>query len=175
MANPAVIGAVIKLLADKDVWKGIGLLIATLCVPIILIIIALLSIQSGFAKHNNEAIDTVFNNKSVSLLAPREYKEHIKDMKKAFKKIDEEVEKNEEDDGLDSTRIKAVFYALFFKEEVLFETEITEDDEEIEVSKVDFEKFVNCFVSAERLPEVYRRIQNGFDIEISPEDKANAT
>lgn len=175
MASPAVIGAIIKLLTDKDVWKGIGVLIATLCVPLILIIVAFLSIQSGFAKHNNEAIDAIFNDKSVSLLAPREYKEHIKDMKKAFKKIDEEVEKNEEDDGLDSTRIKAVFYALFFKEEVLFETEITEDDEEIEGSKVDFERFVNCFVSAERLPEVYRRIQNDFDIEITPEDKANAT
>lgn len=175
MASSAVVLSLIKALSDKKFWKGIGIVIGTLCVPIILIVMAVFTIQSAFAEHNNEAVDAVFNNKSAGIFTPNEYKKHIKEMQKAFKKLDNEISEYEDDDSLDSIRIKAIFYALFFEKESLFEIEIKDDGEEIEIDKVDFEDFVKCFSSAEKLSEIYTEIEDELDIEISYEDKANAS
>ncbi len=180
-----LIKAIATALTNKKVWQIIGVLVFSICLPFIICIVVVINLEAGMSWHNNEAIAVAFYDKEIPSSLPKEYEEHLKDMQKAFNKIEKEIEKieesedNEEDDeetiSLDQTRVKAVFYALFFKEEIIFETKTNENGEKIEIDKVDFESFVNCFADEERMPGIYRNLESELKIDITPEDKANAT
>ena len=65
MAAPAAITLAVKAAiaaaTDKRTWKAVGVLIAAILTPFILVIVMILSLLSGTSQHNNAAIDLCFN------------------------------------------------------------------------------------------------------------------
>lgn len=194
MADPATLGfikkAVLSALSDEKMRKGIGWTIAAILSPFILIIIILCGLLSGMANHNNTALDLSFHGGSISGNIPEEYREHIEDMRNSFEmligRIEEVNGQMEDGDSLDSIRVKAVFYSLYFGED--------------HPSSVDQGKYVDCFVTYEErirtitdeegnefeetymvaipitnLSEIYRNIEAIIGKSVTYEDMANAT
>ena len=143
MADPASMGVIAKApisaLSDERLRKGIGWTIAAILSPFILIIVILCGLLSGTASHNNNALYLSFNESSMSGNIPEEYKGHIEDMRRSFLILDEKIEETnsqmEDGDSLDSIRVKAIFYSLYFGEN--------------HPSGVNRGKYMDCFVTYE--------------------------
>jgi hypothetical protein len=142
MAVPATIALAVKtavaLSTDKRTWKTVGVVIASILTPIILIVIMISSILAAGSDHNKAAIDLCFNGSSIPSKMPAEYAAHISDMKDCFAVLDEaisEVEAWMEDGVLDNIRIKSLFYSLYF------------GAENLSLSSTEARVFVDCFVT----------------------------
>jgi hypothetical protein len=151
MAAPAAVTIAIKAAiaaaTDKRTWKVIGILIAAILTPLILMIVMILSLLSGTSEHNNAAIDLCFNGGVVASSAPAEYRAYIGQMSECFSVLDKavsDVEAGMEGSTLDSVRIKSIFYSLYFGAEslALFDAEAR--------------SFVDCFVAYEQDSENHR-------------------
>jgi len=145
MATPAAITLAVKAAiaaaADKRTWKVIGVVIASILTPILLIVIMIMSILSGGSDHNKAAIDLCFNGGSIPAAMPAEYASHISNMSDCFAALDgaiSEVEAMTEGGALDNIRIKSIFYSLHF------------GAENLSLSASEALAFVDCFVSYEK-------------------------
>ena len=138
MANPVLIKAAVMLLTDKRTWKAIGVVIAAVLTPFILIIIMINAMLYGTASHNNAAVELTFYGGSIPITMPGEYRDYITEMRSCFSSLDEAIaaleEMMEDGDSLDSNRIKAVFYALNF------------GTENLSLRRAKAREFVDCFV-----------------------------
>ena len=138
MANPALIKAAVMLLTDKRTWKAIGVVIAAVLTPFILIIIMVGAMLYGTASHNNAAVELTFYGGSIPITMPGEYRDYITEMRSCFSSLDGAIaaveEMMEDGDSLDSNRIKAVFYALNF------------GTENLSLRRAKAREFVDCFV-----------------------------
>jgi hypothetical protein len=94
---------------------------------------------SGTADHNNSAVDLCFNGGVVSGSVPESYRGYIEDMRSSFTMLDGSIAalnvEMEDGDSLDSVRLKAIFYSLFFGE--------------ASPSRLEHRKFAECFVAYE--------------------------
>ena len=98
------------------------MIIAVVLSPVILLNVLICSLVSGTADHNNTAVDLTFHGGAVSEQAPLEYRQYIEDMRGSFGELDvavSEITPQMESGSIDSTRIKAIFYSLFFGAENL--------------------------------------------------------
>lgn len=192
MAAPAAVGMLVKAalaLSDERARKRMGWIIVGILSPILLIIVLMVSLLSATAEHNNNAVELSFHGGTVPDSIPLEYRQYIEDMQKSFALLDSEIVNlnNEmEDESLDSTRVKAIFFAIYFGED--------------QPSKADHKSFVECFACREErtrivdngdgttskktytvmvpinsLPEIYTNLSDLLGIEVSQEDKANAS
>ena len=144
MAVPATIALVVKtavaLATEKRTRKAIGVVIASILTPIILIVVMISSILSAGSDHNKAAIDLCFNGSSIPSTMPAEYAAHISNMKNCFAVLDEaisEVEARMEGGALDNIRIKSLFYSLNF------------GAKNLSLSSAEASAFVDCFVTYE--------------------------
>jgi cell wall-associated NlpC family hydrolase len=193
MADPRSLGIIVKTalsaLSDGRLRKGIGWTIAAILSPFILTIVIILSLLSGTTNHNNNALYLSFNRGSISADIPEEYRGHIEDMRRSFTMLDGKIEginkQIEDGNSLDSIRVKAIFYSLYFGEN--------------QPSNIDKAKFVDCFIRYEELkrtvtdeegneyeetyivpvpitnlPEVYKNIETTMENSVTYEDMANA-
>lgn len=148
-------------------------------------IVVIISLLCGTSYHNNAAIDLAFHGGAISSQMPADYTDHIRDMRDSFSKLDIAIEENSkelESGSLDGTRVKAVFYSLFFGADSL--------------QKMDssfYRTFTDCFVRYETrhdekkntnstvaipiisLPEVYAKLESTLARTITNEDRANAS
>lgn len=193
MAVPAAAAAAkiaATVLTNEKLRKTAGWIIAAVLSPLILIIVLICSLLSGTAGHNNMAVELCFNGGVISGNVPEEYRGYIEDMRGSFALLDGAIAgvngRMEDGDSLDSVRVKAVFYALYFGAE--------------SPSRTDHSRFVDCFVTYEErtrtvenddgttseetytvavpireLPVVYANIASAMGISITPENRANAT
>ncbi|WP_132996218.1 C40 family peptidase [Sporanaerobacter acetigenes] len=193
MTNPGILGLITKTtitaLLDERLRKGIGWTIAVILSPFILIIVIICALLSGMTNHNNNALDLSFNGGSISDNIPEEYRGHIEDMRSSFTILDSKIiDKNnqmEDDDSLDSIRVKAIFYSLYFGEK--------------HPSSINQAKYVDCFVTYEQrirtvtdeegnkyeetytvaipitnLSKIYKNIETTMENSVNYEDMANA-
>lgn len=193
MADPATITLAVKAAiaaaSDKRTWKAVGVLIATILTPFILIIVMITSLLSGTANHNNAAVALSFHGGVISGQVPEDYRQYIEDMRQSFSELDtaiSEITPLIEDGSLDSTQVKAIFYALYFGADSL--------------RGMDYQVFADCFVRYEErtrtwtdedkvehketytvavpltsLPEIYARLEETLGLYISYEKQANAS
>ena len=95
---------------------------------------------SGGADHNNKVLDLCFHGGVISGNVPEDYRKHIEDMRSSFTVIDEKISavnaRMENDSSLDSIRVKAVFYSLYFSSD--------------QPSMLDSSKYIDCFVTYEQ-------------------------
>ncbi len=110
-----------RVLTDKKLHTGLGKVVAAILSPLVLFIVVLCALLSGTSQHNNAVVDLCFYGEEISENAPPEYKEHITQMRAAFAIIDCEVARvnaiTENGNGLDGTRLKSIFYTLYFGSE----------------------------------------------------------
>jgi murein DD-endopeptidase MepM/ murein hydrolase activator NlpD len=145
MADPATIALAVKTAiaaaSDKRTWKAVGVLIAAVLTPFILIIVMIMSLLSGTAQHNDSAVDLVFNGGSISAQVPAEYRQYIEDMRGSFSALDgavSEITPQIESGSIDTTRVKSIFYSLYF------------GAENLQMDKSDCRKFADAFVKYEK-------------------------
>ncbi|HBB29407.1 MAG TPA: M23 family peptidase, partial [Clostridiales bacterium] len=137
MADPILFtkAAVMALNSDKF-RKGIGWTVVAILSPIIVIIALLLGILSGAANHNSMALNLSFNGGVIAGNVPEEYRVHIEDMRNSFTLLDGTIAlvnvMMENENSIDSVKIKAIFYSLYFGAD--------------RPSMIDSIKFVYCFV-----------------------------
>lgn len=140
MADPVLIAkAAAMALSDERVRKGIGWTIAAILSPVIVILVLISGMLSGTSNHNNTALDLCFHGGVIAENVPEDYRGHIEDMRNSFTILDEKIADinagMENKDSLDSVRVKAVFYSLYFGVD--------------QPSMIDSKKYVDCFVTYE--------------------------
>ena len=175
MADPATITMAVKaaiaLATDKRTWKAIGVVIASILTPIILIVVMIASILSAGSDHNKAAIELSFNGGGIPSAMPAEYASHISAMNDCFTVLDEaisDVEAQMEGGALDNIRIKSLFYSLNF------------GAENLSLSAAEARAFVHCFVSYEDGAAVPASLETAYEklslagITVTGEVKANA-
>ncbi|AGA68856.1 hypothetical protein Desdi_1346 [Desulfitobacterium dichloroeliminans LMG P-21439] len=145
MADPATITLAVKAAiaaaTDKRTWKAVGILIATILTPFILVIVIILSLLSGTSEHNNAAIDLCFNGGVAGSSVPAEYTAYIEDMSGCFSVLDQAIADTEvgmNGGALDNVRIKSIFYSLYF------------GAENLSLSDAEARAFMDCFVTYEK-------------------------
>ena len=162
--------------------------------PIIILLVLLCSLLSGTADHNTTALELCFHGGVISDSVPEDYRGHIENMRDSFSILEgsaTELDGQMEDgDSLDQTRVKAVFYALYFGEKqpsqrahqqyldcfITYEertrtvTEVDDAGNEVEV-----EETYTVAVPIRDLSVVYENIRSKMGTEITAEDQANAT
>ena len=149
MAAPVVaiaVKAAVAAATDKRTWKAIAVVFTAAAMPLILAILVLMSFLSGGASHNNDVVSVVFHGGELPAGTPAEYRQRITDMQDAFGMLDDAITKlnaSSKDGSLDSTRVKAVFYSLYFGADSL--------------QGVDYSAFAGCFVKTENCS---RTVQN---------------
>ena len=144
MVNSAMLAvkAALAAASDRRTRKAAGVLLAAVLTPFLLIVVVILSLLSGTAQHNDSAVDLCFNGGSVSAQVPAEYREYIEDMRDSFSALDgavSELAPQIESGGIDVTRVKAVFYSLYFGQR-----------DAAPISRLTARKFVSCFVRYEK-------------------------
>lgn len=192
MADPATIGLAVKAaataLSDERLRKTIGWIIAAILSPLILLLVIICSLLSGTADHNNTAVGLCFDGGVISGNVPESYRGYIEDMRASFTLLDGSIasinSEMEGGDSLDSVRVKAIFYSLFFGAD--------------SPSRKDHRRFAECFVTYEErtvenedgttgketytvavpireMPVVYANIGSAMGIAVTQENQANAT
>lgn len=192
MAIPvaAVAKAAAAVLFNEKTRKTVGWLITAILSPVILIIVLICCLLSGTAEHNNSAVDLTFHGGNISSQVPAEYRQYIEDMRGSFSDLDSavsEITPMIESGNIDSTRMKAIFYALFF------------GAENLRMNASDYRSFADCFLRYEErtrtvtdedgneteetytaavpitdLNEIYTNLGNSLGRTITEENKVNA-
>jgi len=139
LSAAAIAKAAAMVLSNEKTRKAVGWIIAAILSPLILIIVLICSFISGGADHNNAAVDLCYYGGMIAGTVPEEYRQHIEDMRESFALIDNNIAyistMTENGNGLDSHRVKAIFYALFFGAE--------------NPSQIGISQYVDCFVTYE--------------------------
>lgn len=194
MPNPILIKAAL-LAADKRTWKGAAVAVAAILTPFLLLVAVICSMLQGTANHNNAAVRLTFQGGNIPVTMPGEYKTYIQEMRSCFSKLDSAisvVEAEMEGGSLDSVRVKAVFYVLYFGQDhlrlrtaaarsfvdcfVTYETRtrtVTEYDENGE--PYEETETYTVAVPIRDLPAVYTNVGNYVGREVTSDDCANIT
>lgn len=176
-------------LTNDKLRKTAGWMIAAILSPLILILVLICSLLSGTADHNTMAVELCFHGGVISGNVPEDYRGYIEDMRESFDLLDGSISsansEMENGDSLDSVRVKAIFYALYFGAESL--------------SRVEHKQFVECFITYEErtrtvtgedgneqeetyivavpireLPVVYSNIRSVMGMSVTTEHQTNA-
>lgn len=118
----AIAKAAAALLADSKTRKAIGWIVVAIFSPLILLIAFLCSLGSGGAQSNNVMVRACFYPTELPENVPAEYRAYVEDMRIALSLLDSAVadvnSQMEGSNSLDPIRVKAVFYALSFGEDM---------------------------------------------------------
>ena len=140
MSSAAVLARTVLLtLTDESSRRKIGWVLAAIFSPVILVVALLCCLLGGTSEHNTSMVELCFHGGALPESVPAEYRTYMEDMQSSFSKLDELTEEinrmTEGDKRLDDTRVKAIFYALYFGTD--------------SPSQQDCQKFVSCFVTYE--------------------------
>ncbi len=169
-------------LTNDKLRKTVGWIIAAVLSPLIILLVIVCSFLSGGADHNIEALDLSYYGGMIAGSVPEAYREHIEQMQSSLAIVDSEIaavnSMAEGGRGLDSHRVKAIFYSLYFGAE--------------NPTAVGIGRFVDCFVSYEQrtdtesgevytvavplpIETAYSNIQSVMGLQITDAVKENVT
>ena len=192
-AVAAAVKAAIAILSNEEARKKVGWVIVAILSPLIVLVVLLCAILSGTSQHNVSAVELCFHGGSISASATPEYRRYIEDMRNSFDQLDEVIaeinSQCEDGKSLDDTRVKAIFYALYFAAEqpdtdgihefadcfVDYEERtrtVTTTDEE--GNEVETTETYMVAVPIEDLAEIYERISHAIGVEVTADHQANA-
>lgn len=148
--SPAVIKAIITAATDKRVWKIVGIVIAAVLMPFIIVILMICALVSGTESVNQSLLDYSFKDVSISQDFTDEQKNVIEDMREWLAELDAVMAGNKSEYSLDGDMVRAVFYCLNFGEEL---------DEDF-----DYEMFCQCFedISIDQLETALQNVSEKF-------------
>lgn len=114
----AIAKAASSILLDEKTRRTAGWVLAAVLSPVILLAAVFCSILGGSADHNSSILELCFYGGTLPSDLPEEYRVYITDMQASFGLLDGYIAEinsiTEEGDSLDSIRVKAIFYALYF-------------------------------------------------------------
>lgn len=169
-------------LTNDKLRKTAGWIIAAVLSPLIVLLVIVCSFMSGGADHNIEALDLSYYGGMIAGSVPEAYRQHIVDMQNSLAIVDSEISAvnamAEGGNGLDSHRVKAIFYSLYFGAE--------------NPTAIGIGRFVDCFVSYEQrtdtesgevytvavplpIETAYSNIQSVMGVQITDAVKENVT
>jgi hypothetical protein len=169
-------------LTNDKLRKTAVWIIAAVLSPLIVLLVIVCSFMSGGADHNIEALDLSYYGGMIAGSVPEAYRQHIVDMQNSLAIVDGEISAvnamAEGGNGLDSHRVKAIFYSLYFGAE--------------NPTAVGIGRFVDCFVSYEQrtdtesgevytvavpmpIETAYSNIQSVMGVQITDAVKKNVT
>jgi hypothetical protein len=117
MVFPAALRAAATLATNKDARRIVGVVVLIALSPFILIVVVIVALLGSGASHNNAVVNYAFNGGVIPSETPDEYRKHLEDMRSVFVRLDMMItELNEGLDGIgiDSDRVKSIFFALHF-------------------------------------------------------------
>lgn len=198
MIDPATVTAIAKatsaVLLNERTRKAVGWIIVAILSPLIILLALLFSLLSAAAEHNTAALELCFHGGVISGSVPVSYREHIETMQTSFAALDNLSEtinsQTENGAAIDSTRVKAIFYALYFGAEspglhahqqyidcfVTYEQRtriVTVTDES--GNETEEEEIYTVPVPIGNRSTIYANISSAMGTAITPEDQANAT
>lgn len=114
--SPVVIKAVITAATDKRTWKALAIILATIFMPLILLILMIAAMFSGVESANNNLLDYSFVGTAMPNNFTDEQRGVIEDMREWLDNLDEIIfeKENDEDCILDGNMVRAAFYCLNF-------------------------------------------------------------
>lgn len=153
----AIAKAAVAVLSNEKTRKALGWVIVAILSPLIVLVVLICAVLSGSSQHNVSAVELCFHGGTISSSATPEYRGYIEDMRGSFAQLDRAIEEInaqcEDGNSLDDTRVKAVFYALYFAAE-------HPDDSGIRA-------FTDCFVDyEERTRTVTTTDEEGNEVEV---------
>lgn len=132
-------------LTSEKLRKTVGWIIAAVLSPLIVLLVIVCSFLSGGADHNAQTLDLSYYGGMIAGSAPEAYRQHIVDMQNSLAIVDSEIaavnSMAEGGSGLDSHRVKAIFYSLYFGAE--------------NPTTVGIGRFVDCFVRYEQRTDTW--------------------
>jgi murein DD-endopeptidase MepM/ murein hydrolase activator NlpD len=176
-------------LTDEESRKRLGWLVVAILSPLILVVVLLCSLGSGSAEHNVSAVQLCFQGGTIPDSVPEEYRGYMEDMIQSFTLLDSYMEsidsQMEDGDSLDATRVKAIFYALYFGEDSpsrrahrqYTDCFVTYEERTRTVTKDDgttAEETYTVAVPITDLATIYDNISSTLEIEITEDQKSNA-
>lgn len=192
MADPVLIGKITAaVLQNEKARRALGWAITALLSPLLLLLILMAAMLSGGASHNTAALKLCFEGRAIPPSMPMEYRVHIRDMRESFSLLEKEAEKRNDrmEDSLDTVRIQAVFYALYFggehpsrqlhrqfvdcfvRQEERTRVIVTVDEEG---NEFETEETYTVILPIKSLEEVYRNLSARMGLDVSDEQKNNA-
>ncbi len=191
MPNPALIKAAAVVLSDERGRKGVGWIIVAILSPVILLLALLCSLGSGASSHNASVAELCFNGGTLPANTPPEYAACIEDMRGSFALLDSCILEingmTEEGKSLDGTRVKAIFYALYFGAEshgdapAFADCFVTYEDRTRTVTVTNeageeeaLEEAYTAAILVDDLNTVYHNIASAMGITITDDQQANA-
>lgn len=118
ISTAAIAKAAFAILSEEKTRRAAGWTLAAILSPVILLAAVFCSILGGSADHNNSILELCFYGGTLPSDFPEEYRAYIEDMQASFGLLDEYIVEinsmTEEGASLDSIRVKAIFYALYF-------------------------------------------------------------
>lgn len=145
ISGAAVAKIAATVLSDKKLRKGVGWLLTAVLSPLILFVVMLCTLLSATSQHNTAAADLCFYGGEISETAPEDYRQHIEEMQSAFAIVDSELARvnamTENGNGLDGTRVKSIFFVLYFSAD--------------RPDSIDIQGFVDSFVRYEERTVTY--------------------
>lgn len=161
----AIAKAAVAVLSNEKTRKALGWVIVAILSPLIVLVVLICAVLSGSSQHNVSAVELCFHGGTISSSATPEYRGYIEDMRGSFAQLDRAIEEInaqcEDGNSLDDTRVKAVFYALYFAAE-------HPDDSGIRA-------FTDCFVDyEERTRTVTTTDEEGNEVEVEETYKGHS-
>jgi|GEM_PF-7087703 len=186
MAIPIAAKVAAVVLGNEKGRKTVGWIVAACLSPLILLIVFICCLGLATADHNTTALEICFYGGSIPLTMPQEYRDQIEMTQANFGRLDAAIaaaeSEMEDGDGLDSIRVKAIFYALFFGRERYSERScetfvscfVTEEERTRMVEDEDGDEYEETYIAPvpiASLPTVYANIAAAFNIEIIANDQ----
>ncbi|MCI8407229.1 MAG: M23 family metallopeptidase [Oscillospiraceae bacterium] len=183
--------AAAAVLQNEKTRKILGWIIAAILSPLLLLLILLSALLAGGASHNTAALKLCFEDGAIPPAMPMEYRARIQEMRESFSLLEKEAEKLNDrmENSLDTVRIQAVFYALYFggehpsrqlhrqfadcfvRQEERTRIIVTVDEEG---NEFETEESYTVTMPIESLEEVYRNLSARMGLDIFDEQKNNA-
>ena len=182
--------AAAALLSNEKTRKGMGWAVAAVLSPIILVLALLCVLGSGAVDHNISAAQLCFGNGEIPAEVPAEYRVCNYQTRTSFAELDQiiaDIQSNmEEGNSLDATRIKAVFFSLYFGGEAppltqfahcFVTSEIrtrTVTEQDGDGNDIEVEQTYTVFTPITDLDTVYAHITASLSVTATEEQKSNA-
>ena len=132
----AAIKAALLALTDEDGRKKLGWVLAAILSPVI-VVVALVCVFSAASQHNISTVELCFHGGTIPDSAAPEYRQAVEEIRESFSTLDSLAEEInsllEGGKSLDSDRVKAIFYVLYFGGQ--------------QPDELGLQSFVDCFVT----------------------------
>lgn len=193
MAIPAaaIAKAAVAVLANDKTRKAAGWVLVAILSPVILLIAAFCSILGGSAQHNTNILDLCFYGGTLPADLSAKYRVYIEDIQTSFSLLDECITEinsmTDEGTSLDTIRVKAIFFALYFGADspssrvhqefvdcfVTYE-ERTRTEDDSEEDETDADETYTVAVPITDMATIWSNIQTKLGITVTEEQQSNA-